>query len=146
MGQTIINLFSGVDEYKGVILTALLTQGAAFLSACCTLFWCLLWGGLTCFAYLVFRSLHLHTDIIICNFPAFQMKEAIMNQEKLAKLQAQVRIGGKVMHAKWIWHYMKMGRFFIAKHFLSVNLLLSFFPFKCESRDMKPELKQLNFL
>lgn len=24
------------------------------------------------------------------------MKEAIMNQEKLAKLQAQVRIGGKV--------------------------------------------------
>lgn len=25
-----------------------------------------------------------------------QMKEAIMNQEKLAKLQAQVRIGGKV--------------------------------------------------
>lgn len=27
----------------------------------------------------------------------FQMKETIMNQEKLAKLQAQVRIGGKVI-------------------------------------------------
>lgn len=27
------------------------------------------------------------------------MKEAIMNQEKLAKLQAQVRIGGKVKEA-----------------------------------------------
>lgn len=26
----------------------------------------------------------------------FQMKESIMNQEKLAKLQEQVRIGGKV--------------------------------------------------
>jgi len=29
-------------------------------------------------------------------FLSFQMKESIMNQEKLAKLQAQVRIGGKV--------------------------------------------------
>lgn len=28
----------------------------------------------------------------------FQMKETIMNQEKLAKLQAQVRIGGKVRY------------------------------------------------
>lgn len=30
----------------------------------------------------------------------FQMKELIMNQEKLAKLQAQVRIGGKVRCSK----------------------------------------------
>lgn len=28
------------------------------------------------------------------------MKETIMNQEKLAKLQAQVRIGGKVITAR----------------------------------------------
>lgn len=46
-----------------------------------------------------------------------QMKETIMNQEKLAKLQAQVRIGGKVgaasprchrdcvsLHAYRAWH------------------------------------------
>lgn len=32
----------------------------------------------------------------------FQMKEAIMNQEKLAKLQAQVRIGGKVT----VWSFV----------------------------------------
>lgn len=30
------------------------------------------------------------------NCVPLQMKETIMNQEKLAKLQAQVRIGGKV--------------------------------------------------
>lgn len=30
-----------------------------------------------------------------------QMKETIMNQEKLAKLQAQVRIGGKVIANHW---------------------------------------------
>lgn len=38
------------------------------------------------------------TNIISCNVLLFlQMKEAIMNQEKLAKLQEQVRIGGKVI-------------------------------------------------
>lgn len=38
---------------------------------------------------------HKH-NLMSCIFYFFQMKEAIMNQEKLAKLQAQVRIGGKV--------------------------------------------------
>ncbi len=33
------------------------------------------------------------------------MKEAIMNQEKLAKLQAQVRIGGKVIDKITRMHY-----------------------------------------
>lgn len=32
----------------------------------------------------------------ILNIVHIQMKESIMNQEKLAKLQEQVRIGGKV--------------------------------------------------
>ncbi len=36
-----------------------------------------------------------HSIIYIFLF-VLQMKETIMNQEKLAKLQAQVRIGGKV--------------------------------------------------
>lgn len=38
-----------------------------------------------------FRSPHYHWHSYV-----LQMKETIMNQEKLAKLQAQVRIGGKV--------------------------------------------------
>lgn len=33
------------------------------------------------------------------------MKESIMNQEKLAKLQAQVRIGGKVS----LFHMLETG-------------------------------------
>lgn len=35
-------------------------------------------------------------NLITCICFLCQMKESIMNQEKLAKLQAQVRIGGKV--------------------------------------------------
>lgn len=41
------------------------------------------------------------------------MKDTIMNQEKLAKLQAQVRIGGKVikLHNSIITRYMKLSVF-----------------------------------
>lgn len=44
------------------------------------------------------RSPHLcsHTRLLLALLLFPQMKETIMNQEKLAKLQAQVRIGGKV--------------------------------------------------
>ena len=42
-------------------------------------------------------SIQIHLNkLILFIFLLFQMKESIMNQEKLAKLQAQVRIGGKV--------------------------------------------------
>lgn len=42
-------------------------------------------------------SIQLHLNkLMLFIFLLFQMKESIMNQEKLAKLQAQVRIGGKV--------------------------------------------------
>lgn len=41
------------------------------------------------------------TDMLRC---ASQMRETIMNQEKLAKLQAQVRIGGKVR----IWCFARV--------------------------------------
>lgn len=41
------------------------------------------------------------TTVIIYQSVHLQMKEAIMNQEKLAKLQAQVRIGGKVKSCQY---------------------------------------------
>ncbi len=41
----------------------------------------------------IHSALHSIIDILLI---VLQMKETIMNPEKLAKLQAQVRIGGKV--------------------------------------------------
>lgn len=40
-----------------------------------------------------------------------QMKETIMNQEKLAKLQAQVRIGGKVTAKITLKCYVKCPKY-----------------------------------
>lgn len=47
------------------------------------------------------RCLHVYSSLTVSPNMLSQMKESIMNQEKLAKLQAQVRIGGKVS-----WEYM----------------------------------------
>lgn len=43
-----------------------------------------------------FQVKAVHRTLTLFKLFSLQMKEAIMNQEKLAKLQAQVRIGGKV--------------------------------------------------
>ncbi len=49
--------------------------------------------NVTTHLWLIHSALH---SIIYILLIVLQMKETIMNPEKLAKLQAQVRIGGKV--------------------------------------------------
>lgn len=53
------------------------------------------------------------------------MKETVMNQEKLAKLQAQVRIGGKVITAGITFFHCSFYKFFFVLYYFISNCHVS---------------------